>query len=42
LSKPLGPWFQRHVTTEANLGNLQVKQIIPVRKGVNRVVTVSS
>ena len=42
LSKPLGPWFQRHVTTEANLGNLQVKQIIPVRKGAHRVVTVSS
>jgi Domain of unknown function (DUF6391) len=39
LSKPLGPWLQRHVTTEADLGNLQVKEIIPVRKGVHRVIT---
>ena len=39
LSKPLGPWLQRHVTTEADLGNLQVKEIIPVRKGVHRIVT---
>ena len=39
LSKPLGPWFQRHVTTEANLGNLQVVEIKPVRKGVHRVAT---
>jgi Domain of unknown function (DUF6391) len=39
LSKPLGPWLQRHVTTEADLGNLQVKEIIPVRKGVHRIIT---
>jgi hypothetical protein len=39
LSKPLGPWLQRNVTTEAELGNLQVKEIIPVRKGVHRIVT---
>jgi hypothetical protein len=39
LSKPLGPWLQRHVTTEADLGNLQVLEIIPVRKGVHRVMT---
>ena len=39
LSKPLGPWLQRNVTTEADLGNLQVKEIIPVRKGVHRVIT---
>jgi hypothetical protein len=39
LSKPLGPWVQRHVTTEADLGNLQVIEIVPVRKGVHRVVT---
>jgi hypothetical protein len=39
LSKPLGPWLQRNVTTEADLGNLQVKEIIPVRKGVHRVMT---
>ena len=39
LSKPLGPWLQRNVTTEADLGNLQVREIIPVRKGVHRVIT---
>lgn len=39
LSKPLGPWLQRNITTEANLGDLQVREIIPVRKGVHRVMT---
>ncbi len=39
LSKPLGPWLQRYVTTEADLGYLQVVDIIPVRKGAHRVVT---
>jgi len=39
LSKPLGPWLQCNVTTEADLGNLQVKEIIPVRKGVHRIIT---
>jgi hypothetical protein len=39
LSKPLGPWLQRNVTTEADLGNLQVMEIRPVRKGVHRVIT---
>ena len=40
LSKPLGPWLQRNVTTEADLGNLQVKEIVLVRKGVHRVITI--
>ena len=39
LSKPLGPWLQRNVTTEADLGNLQVREIVPVRKGVHRIIT---
>ena len=39
LSKPLGPWLQRNVTTEADLGNLQVQEIIPVRSGVHRIIT---
>jgi hypothetical protein len=39
LSKPLGPWLQRNVTTEADLGNLQVKEIIPVCQGVHRIIT---
>jgi len=39
LSKPLGPWLQRNVTTEADLGNMQVMDIVTVRKGVYRVLT---
>lgn len=39
LSKPLGPWLQRNVTTEANLGNMRIVDIIPVRKGLFRVIT---
>ena len=39
LSKPLGPWLQRNVTTQADLGELQLVQIIPVRKGVHRIIT---
>jgi hypothetical protein len=39
LSKPLGPWLQRNITTEANLGNMQVVEIVSVRKGVYRVMT---
>jgi Domain of unknown function (DUF6391) len=39
LSKPLGPWLQRHVTTEADLGNLQVIEIRNTRKGVHRITT---
>jgi len=39
LSKPLGPWLQRNVTTEADLGDMQVMDIVTVRKGVYRVIT---
>ena len=39
LSKPLGPWLQRNVTTEANLGDMQVMDIVTVRQGVYRVLT---
>ncbi|HJR78601.1 MAG TPA: DUF6391 domain-containing protein [Anaerolineales bacterium] len=39
LSKPLGPWLQRNITTEAELGNLQVVEIVPVRKGAHRITT---
>jgi hypothetical protein len=39
LSKPLGPWLQRNVTTQADLGDLQLVEIIPVRKGVHRIIT---
>ena len=39
LSKPLGPWLQKHVTTEADLGDMQITQILFVRKGVHRIIT---
>ena len=39
LSKPLGPWLQAYVTTEADLGNMQIVDILPVRKGVHRIIT---
>jgi hypothetical protein len=39
LSKPLGPWMQRNVTTEANLGDLQLVDVVRVRKGMYRVLT---
>lgn len=39
LARPLGPWLQKYVTTEANMGNMQIIDIIPLRKGVHRVIT---
>jgi len=42
LSQPLGPVLQAKVTTEADLGNLQIEDILPVRKSgvaVHRVIT---
>jgi hypothetical protein len=39
LSKPLGPWLQRNITTEANLGKMQIVDITLVRKGVHRIIT---
>ena len=39
LSRPLGPWLQEHVTTKADLGNMQVMDVVYVRKGVHRVIT---
>ncbi len=42
LSKPLGPKLQEKYTTEANLGDLQVEDVVRVRKGgvpVHRVMT---
>lgn len=41
LSQPLGPWLQRHITTEADLGNMQIVAVTFVRKGMHRVVTVN-
>jgi hypothetical protein len=39
LSKPLGPWMQKYITTEADLGNLHITDILFVRKGLHRVIT---
>ena len=39
LSKPLGPWLQRNITTEADLGNMQIVEIVSIRKGVHRIIT---
>ena len=39
LSKPLGPWLQANITTEADLGDMQIVDIIPVRKGLHRIIT---
>ncbi len=39
LSKPLGTWLQRNITTEANLGNMRVVDVIQVRRGVHRIIT---
>jgi len=39
LSKPLGPWLQKYITTEADLGDMQIIDIVPVRKGIHRVIT---
>jgi len=39
LARPLGPWLQKYVTTEANMGHMQIVDIIPIRKGVHRVIT---
>lgn len=42
LSQPMGPWLQAKVTTEADLGDLQIEKVIPVRKqgvAMHRVIT---
>ena len=39
LSKPLGPWLQRNITTEADLGDMQIIEINLIRKGVHRIIT---
>lgn len=39
LARPLGPALQQHITTEADLGDLQITEIRFIRKGVHRVIT---
>lgn len=39
LSKPLGPALQAKVTTEADIGNLQIISVEMIRPSLHRVVT---
>jgi hypothetical protein len=39
LSRPLGTWLQRNVTTEADLGSMRLVDVKLVRKGVHRITT---
>ena len=39
LSRPLGPWLQANVTTEADPGGLEVVDVIKLTRGLHRVVT---
>lgn len=39
LAQPLGPWLQKYITTEADLGSMQIVDIQLVRKGLHRVIT---
>lgn len=39
ISRPLGIWLQENVATEAFMGHMQIVDIIPIRKGVHRVIT---
>jgi len=39
IARPLGPKLQQYVTTEADMGNMRIVDIIPIRKGAHRIVT---
>ena len=39
LSKPLGPWLLKYITTEADMGGMQITDIRFIRKGVHRIIT---
>jgi hypothetical protein len=39
IARPLGPKLQQYITTEADMGHMQIVDIIPIRKGVHRVIT---
>lgn len=42
LSQLLGPWLQANVTTETDMGALQIEEVIPLRRrgvAVHRVIT---
>jgi hypothetical protein len=39
LSQPAGPWLQANVTTEADLGDMKIIDIIPTSRNVHRIIT---
>jgi hypothetical protein len=39
LSRPAGPWLQANVTTEANLGEMKIVDIVRLSDVVHRVIT---
>jgi hypothetical protein len=39
IARPLGPLLQQRYTTEADMGAMQIIDIIPIRKGVHRIIT---
>jgi hypothetical protein len=39
IARPLGPKLQQYVTTEADMGNMQIVDIVPIGKGVHRIIT---
>jgi Domain of unknown function (DUF6391) len=39
LSQPAGPWLQANITTEADLGDMKIMDIVPINKNVHRIIT---
>lgn len=39
IARPLGPKLQQYITTEANMGDMQIVDIIHIRNGVHRIIT---
>ena len=39
LSQPARPWLQANITTEADLGDMKIIDIVPVNENVHRVIT---
>ncbi|MBI5838940.1 MAG: hypothetical protein HZB19_02450 [Chloroflexi bacterium] len=39
LSQPAGPWLQANITTEADLGDMKIIDIVPISRNVHRVIT---
>lgn len=39
LARPLGPVIQQRITTDADMGNLHIVDVVRVRHGIHRVIT---